>query len=53
MSATEAITIKGAKRYSSYEGYGGSLKFKPFLSKSEEEFDKALRIEHTIVAFDA
>lgn len=53
MLVNEAITIKGAKKYSSYTGYGGSLQFTPLVEHPQIVLDGKNRIEHTIVAFDA
>jgi len=54
MDPHEAIYMKGAKRYSNYTGYGGSLDYKALdQSKRVVKFDSFQRLECIFTAIDA
>ena len=54
MDPHEAIYMKGAKRYSNYTGYGGSLDYKALdQSKRVVKFDSLQRLECIFTAIDA
>eukprot|EP01125_Pyxidicula_operculata_P008284 TRINITY_DN2794_c0_g1_i4.p1 TRINITY_DN2794_c0_g1~~TRINITY_DN2794_c0_g1_i4.p1 ORF type:complete len:467 (-),score=98.26 TRINITY_DN2794_c0_g1_i4:239-1639(-) len=52
LKANEAIVIKGAERYSSYSGYGRSLKYAGDYTDNAE-IDEQGRLKNTIIAIDA
>ncbi|KAL6740258.1 hypothetical protein Aduo_013629 [Ancylostoma duodenale] len=53
MGPLEAIHIIGAQRYSSYSGYGRTLKWLPFEGYGSEPRDEFRRVICNVVAMDA
>ncbi|RCN39092.1 poly glycohydrolase [Ancylostoma caninum] len=53
MGPLEAIHIIGAQRYSSYSGYGKTLKWLPFEGYGSEPRDEFRRVICNVVAMDA